>query len=118
MATFALGLDFTDEIDSAERAIVLLTGGLLRSERAVGRLSLLLDRLPLRRNAQGTFSHRRNSDHSELQRALKNGVNYRSRARTVRVLVLRSRRNLVSSLKLKMFVGPGVVALTNWRTEY
>ena len=49
MATFALGLDFTDEIDSAERAIVLLTGGLLCSERAVGRLSLLLDRLPAKR---------------------------------------------------------------------
>ena len=49
MRSYASGLHFTDNVKEAERAIVLLTGGLLRSEAALERLSVLLERLAANR---------------------------------------------------------------------
>ena len=49
MASYASGLHFIDNVKEAERAIVFLTGGLLRNEAALQRLSVLLERLAANR---------------------------------------------------------------------
>ena len=49
MTRYASGLHFIDNVKEAERAIVFLTGGLLRNEAALERLTVLLERLPANR---------------------------------------------------------------------
>ena len=49
MSSFAGGLQFTNDTKEAERAIVFLTGGLLRSDWALERLLVLLKRLAANR---------------------------------------------------------------------
>ena len=49
MAGFAKGISFTDNVEMANGAVVLLTGGLLRNEEASLRVARLADRLSAKR---------------------------------------------------------------------